>query len=142
MAVGSLALLTQPWLSAMVARNGDPAGAAVWPLIGLVSIYGGYFGAASGIMLLAALLILHERRLPEANAIKNMLVGAGTVVAATILVLVGPVVWSAVVPLALGLFAGSAAGPIIARRVHPSIVRWVIGLLGLTLAIALWLRAP
>ena len=141
-AIGSLALLVQPWLSTLIARNGDQAGAAVWPLIGLVSVYGGYFGAASGIMLLAAVLVLHERRLPEANAIKNMLVGAGTVVAAAIFVLVGPVDWSAVVPLALGLFAGSAAGPIIARRVPPSVVRWVVGLLGLTLAIALWLRPP
>ena len=141
-AIGSLALLVQPWLSTMIARNGDKPRAAVWPLIGLVSIYGGYFGAASGIMLLAALLVLHESRLPEANAIKNMLLGAGAVVAAAIFVLVGPVDWSAVVPLALGLFAGSAAGPIIARRVRPSVVRWVIGMLGLTLAIALWLRPP
>ena len=140
-AVGSLALLVQPWLSTMIAQRGDKPGAAVWPLIGLVSVYGGYFGAASGIMLLAALLVLHERRLPEANAIKNMLLGAGAVVAAAIFVLVGPVEWSAVVPLALGLFVGSAIGPIIARKVPPSVMRWVIGLLGLTLAVALWLRS-
>ena len=139
-AVGSLALLIQPWLSTMIARRGDKPGAAVWPLLGMVSVYGGYFGAASGIMLLAALLVLHERRLPEANAIKNMLLGAGAVVAAAIFVLVGPVEWSAVVPLALGLFVGSAIGPIIARKVPPSVMRWVIGLLGLTLAVALWLR--
>ena len=141
-AIGSLALLVQPWLSTLIARNGDRPGGAVWPVIGLVSIYGGYFGAASGIMLLAALLVLHERRLPEANAIKNMLLGAGAVVAAAIFVLVGPVEWSAVVPLALGLFAGSAVGPIITRSVPPGVVRWVIGLLGLTLALTLWLRPP
>jgi uncharacterized membrane protein YfcA len=93
-------------------------------------------------MLLATLLVLQERRLPEANAIKNMLLGAGAVVAAAIFVLVGPVDWSAVALFALGLFAGSAAGPIIARTVPQSVVRWVIGLLGLTLAITLWLRPP
>ena len=140
--MGSLALLLSTWLSTMIARSGETAGAAVWPVIGLVSIYGGYFGAASGIMLLAALLILHERRLPEANAIKNMLLGAGTVVAAAIFVLLGPVDRSAVVPLALGLFAGSAVGPIITRSVPWGVVRWVVGLLGLTLAITLWVRPP
>ena len=141
-AIGSLALLVQPWLSTLIARNGDNPRGAVWPLVGLISIYGGYFGAASGIMLLAVLLVLLDRRLPEANAIKNMLLGAGGVVAAAIFVVVGPVAWSAVVPLALGLFAGSAAGPIIARRVPPNVVRWLIGLLGLTLALGLWLRPP
>ena len=141
-AIGSLALLVQPWLSTLIARNGDTPRGAVWPLVGLISIYGGYFGAASGIMLLAVLLVLLDRRLPEANAIKNMLLGAGGVVAAAIFVVVGPVAWSAVVPLALGLFAGSSAGPIIARRVPPNVVRWLIGLLGLILALGLWLRPP
>ena len=141
-AAGSLALLVQPWLRTVIARNSENSGAAVWLVIGLVSIYGGYFGAASGIMLLAALLVLHERRLPEANAIKNMLLGAGAVVAAAIFVLLGPVDWSAVVPLALGLFVGSAVGPIITRSVPWGVVRWVVGLLGLTLAITLWLRPP
>ena len=140
-AIGSLALLVQPWLSPMIVRKGDRP-AVVWPVIGLVSVYGGYFGAASGIMLLTALLVLHERRLPEANAIKNMLIGAGAVVAAAIFVLLGPVEWSAVAPLAIGLFAGSAVGPIITRSVPWGIVRWVVGLLGLTLAFTLWLRRP
>lgn len=49
--------------------------------IGLISVYGGYFGAGSGVLLLAVTLILLDPRLPEANAIKNMLVGASAVAA-------------------------------------------------------------
>ena len=111
-----------------------------WPLIGLVSIYSGYFGAGSGIMLLAVLLVLVDERVPEANAIKNMLLGAATLASAVVFVVAGPVGWSAVVPLAAGLFAGSAVGPVIARRVSPRALRWAVAGLGLGLAAALWWR--
>ena len=111
-----------------------------WPLIGLVSIYSGYFGAGSGIMLLAVLLVLVDDRVPEANAIKNMLLGAATLASAVVFVVAGPVDWTAVVPLAAGLFAGSAVGPVIARRVSPRALRWAVAGLGLGLAVELWWR--
>ena len=57
-AIGSLALLVQPWLSTVIARNGDKPGGAVWPLVGLISDLRGLLGVAAGIMLLAALLVL------------------------------------------------------------------------------------
>jgi uncharacterized membrane protein YfcA len=139
-AVGSLVLLAQPWLTALVARRSGSTGGLAWPLVGLVSIYGGYFGAGSGIMLLAVLLILLDDRLPEANAVKNMLLGVGALVSATVLGLVGPVDWAVVVPLAAGMFGGSAAGPVITRRVPPPVVRWVVGLLGLAFAVVLAVR--
>jgi hypothetical protein len=50
--------------------------------IGAVSVYGGYFGAGSGVMLLAALLLLVDSRVPPANAIKNVLLGAISLAAA------------------------------------------------------------
>ena len=59
-------------------------------------------------------LVLVDQRLPRANAAKNMLLGASTVLAAAIYIIGGPVDWFAVVPLAVGLFAGSLGGPIIA----------------------------
>jgi uncharacterized membrane protein YfcA len=139
-AAGSLALLAQPWLTARFPRHPHKAGAFVLPLVGLVSIYTGYFGAGSGVMLLAVLLVLVDERLPEANAVKNMLVGAGAVAAAAIFVLAGPVDWRAVAPLAVGLFAGSTVGPVIARRVPPTVVRWIVAALGIALAIELWMR--
>jgi len=139
--MGSLALLVQPWLTARVARHQHGAGILAWPLIGLVSIYLGYFAAGSGVMLLTVLLVLVEDRLPEANAVKNMLVGVGALASATVLVLSGPVDWTAVAPLAIGLLGGSTAGPVIARAVPSTVVRWVVCALGLALAVELWLRA-
>jgi uncharacterized membrane protein YfcA len=139
-ATGSFALLAQPWLTARFPRHPNQAGALLLPLVGLVSIYTGYFGAGSGVMLLAVLLVLVDERLPEANAVKNMLVGAGAVAAAAIFVLAGPVDWGAVAPLAVGLFAGSTVGPVIARRVPPTLVRWIVAALGIALAIELWMR--
>ena len=73
LASGSVALLAQPWLTAHLGAT--RSGPLTWPLVGLVSVYGGYFGAGSGIMLLALLLVLVDDRLPEANAVKNMLLG-------------------------------------------------------------------
>jgi uncharacterized protein len=111
------------------------------PLVALVSVYSGYFGAGAGVLLLAGVLALVDDRLPEANAMKNMLNGACTVAAALVLVFVGPVAWGAVVPLALGMFAGSTAGPVAARRLPASVVRWAVATFGLVLAVRLALDA-
>ncbi len=73
---GSLALLAQPWLTTRFLGNRHRGRAFALPLVGLVSIYTGYFGAGSGVMLLAVLLVMVDDRLPEANAVKNMLVWA------------------------------------------------------------------
>lgn len=131
---GSLALLVQPWLT----RRWHPTAS---PLVGvgLLSIYSGYFGAGSGVLLLALLLVLVDDRMPQANAGKNMLLGAGTVTAAAIFILLGPVDWAVVVPLAAGLFAGSLVGPLVVRHVPAAAVRWTVGVLGLGLAVRLWL---
>ncbi len=57
-----------------------------------------------------------------------------------IFVLAGPVDWRAVVPLGVGLFAGSTVGPVIARRVPATVVRWIVAALAVALAIELWLH--
>ena len=105
-----------------------------------MSIYAGYFGAGSGIMLLTVVLVLVDDRLPEANAVKNMLLGVGTLAAGAVFTLLGAVVWPVVVPLAAGMFAGSAAGPVLTRLAPPAAVRGVVGLLGLAFAATLWIR--
>lgn len=136
--LGSLVLVVQPMLLRVLGRRQRP----VLPhlLIGTVSVYGGYFGAGSGVMLLAVILILLEERLPLANAIKNILLGVISVVAAAVFVLTGPVPWVAVFPLAAGLLIGSALGPIILRRLPPGLARWIAAALGFGLAGYLWLR--
>jgi len=134
-AAGAVALLAQPVLTKAVRGR---RGHALVP-IGLIAVYGGYFGAGSGILTLAVLLVLVDHDLPRANALKNMLVGASTLAAGVVLAITGPVAWPLVAPLAVGLFAGSLVGPVVARRVPAAVVRVAVAALGLGLAVALWL---
>ena len=97
-ALASLALLLQPRLTAAAAREPSHTRALTLPLLGLVSLYSGYFGAGSGIMLLALLLVVVDDRLPEANAIKNVLVAVMALVSAVVFAVATPIEWMAVVP--------------------------------------------
>jgi uncharacterized membrane protein YfcA len=135
LAAGSLALLLQPALTRRFRARSGPALAL--PLVAAISVYSGYFGAGAGVLLLASLLVLVDDRLPEANAVKNMLNGGSTVAAATVLVLAGPVDWAAVAPLAAGLLAGGTLGPVLVRRLSPTVVRVAVAVLGLGLAVRL-----
>lgn len=96
--------------------------------------------AAGSLALLALLLVQVDDRMPQANAGKNMLIGAGAVASAAVFIVAGPVDWRVVVPLAGGLFTGSLVGPVVVRRLPSAAVRWVVGVLGLGLAVQLWLH--
>jgi uncharacterized protein len=141
-AAASLVLLVEPRLRAWRQRRRMRGARNVALPAGLVALclYNGYFGAGSGVMLLTLLLVLVDHHLPSANALKNMLLGAASVVSAAIFALFGPVDWSAVLPLALGMLAGSRVGPLVARRLPAGVLRALIVLLGLGLAIDLWLH--
>jgi uncharacterized membrane protein YfcA len=135
---GSLALLFEPRLTAWHRRRPwGPRGFAL--ALFVLAIYNGYFGAGAGVMALTLVLVMVDRHLPTANALKNMLIGAAQIVCAAIFVASGSVRWAAAGPLALGLLAGSVLGPLVARRVPASALRLVISLLGLGLAVRLWL---
>jgi uncharacterized membrane protein YfcA len=140
-AAGSLALLFEPRLRAWRQRHGGRHRKLALPA-GLValSLYNGYFGAGAGVMILTLMLVLVDDHLPTANALKNMLLGAAAVVSAAIFVLFGSVDWSAAVPLALGMVVGSRFGPLVARRLPAGLLRWLIVLLGMGLAVYLWLH--
>jgi len=137
---GSVALLLQPVLTARGTVRRRPRSTAAFGGIAAVSVYSGYFGAGSGVLLLAWLLLVVEPRLPVANALKNMLIGAAAIASAVLFALAGPVPWAATVALGLGEFGGSLLGPVVARHVPARIVRWAVAALGLGLAIELWVR--
>ena len=139
-AAGSVALLLQPALTARGTVRRSPGSTAALGGIAAVSVYSGYFGAGSGVLLLAWLLLVVEPRLPVANALKNMLVGAAAIASAVLFAFAGPVPWPATVALGLGEFGGSLLGPLVARHVPARIVRWAVAALGLAPAIELWLR--
>jgi uncharacterized protein len=140
-AFGALALLLQPRVTAWRSR-GKPSrlghGAVLWAGVTALSVYNGYFGAGSGVMLLALMLITVDPKITTANALKNMLVGAASVIAAALFAIVAPVDWAAALPLAVGLFLGSTIGPRVARRLPAPALRWLVAILGLAFAVRLW----
>lgn len=107
----------------------------------LGAVYGGYFGAALGVMLVAALGLVLDETLANINALKNAIsavVGLGTVVA---FALFGPVNWAAVAILIPATIAGGYAGARLARRLPATVLRAVIVLAGVVVGVVLLLRA-
>jgi len=159
---GALLLLTPssvfariaPWMiglaSAAIFLGRDrPPGASRghrmgWPVtagVFAIAVYGGYFGAAAGVLLLALLLHTTDDTLPEANAIKNVTLGLANGVAAIAFVAFGTVRWSAAVPLAAGFLVGGRIGPVLVRRAPAPMLRAVIACAGIGLALHLGLDA-
>ena len=105
--------------------------------VGLVGVYGGYFGAGAGVMLLSLLLLSTHETMPRCNAVKNVVLGLANGIAAVGFALFGPVRWLLVLPLGLGLLVGGRLGPIIVRRSPARTLRVVIACAGLGLSIKL-----
>jgi uncharacterized membrane protein YfcA len=114
-----------------------------WLPIGtfVVAIYGGYFGAAAGVMLLALYLLTLGEGVPRGNALRNVVLGLANSVAAVVFIVVTDVAWSAALPLAIGLFTGGRLGPRVVRRAPQTLLRRAIGVLGIGLAIHLAVQA-
>ncbi|MDA8298080.1 MAG: sulfite exporter TauE/SafE family protein [Actinomycetota bacterium] len=106
-----------------------------------VTIYGGYFGAAAGVLLLVILLFSTGETLARANAMKNVLVGLTNAVAAIGFAAFGPVHWLAVLPLGAGSLIGGRLGPRVVRRAPTRVLRVLIACGGLALAVHLGLNA-
>ena len=103
----------------------------------VTGVYGGYFGAAQGVILIALLGILLNDDLQRLNALKNVLSAAASGAAALLFVVAGPVAWLPALLLAVGAIAGGQAGAVLARRMRPDLLRIVIVVVGLVVAIRL-----
>ncbi|MGI3198417.1 sulfite exporter TauE/SafE family protein [Streptomyces sp. GLT-R25] len=94
----------------------------------LVRLYGGYFGAAAGVLMLAVLSLSTTEPLRVTNAVKNIATGAANVTAAVAYAFLAPVDWSAALALGLGCFAGAWMGPAVVRRLPEAPLRIAIAL--------------
>jgi uncharacterized membrane protein YfcA len=139
-AAASVVLLMAPRLRRAAERQAL-GGRALGASLLAVAVYGGYFGAAAGVLMLALLLVGLPVSLLQGNALKNVLLGLANGVAAVGFALTGPVHWPAVAPMALGLLAGARLGPVVARRLPETALRIGIGVAGLGLAAVLAVRA-
>lgn len=141
-AAAAVLMLGQPRLSAWRRTRARGSGGSVFAVaLFAVAVYDGYFGAASGIMTLALLMVTVETQLLRANALKNVLLGVADVVVALAFIAFGPVRWSAALFLGLGFLVGGALGPSVARRIPADTLRIGIGCLGLGLAAWLLIAA-
>jgi uncharacterized protein len=106
-----------------------------------VSVYGGYFGAAAGVLMLAMLLLVTGEGVPRSNAVKNVVLGVANSVAAIGYALFADVAWLAALPLAIGFLVGGSLGPRVVRRAPQTLLRRLIAVAGLGLALRLGIDA-
>ncbi len=139
-ALASALVLVAPAPDELASCAADRAGPLLVVGIFAVGVYGGYFGAAAGVLMLALLLQSTRDTTVRAIAAKNVLLGVANGVAALSFVLLGPVDWAAVLPMALGFLVGGRTGPAVARRAPARLLRVLVGVTGLGLAAALAVR--
>ena len=105
-----------------------------------VGVYGGYFGAAQGVILLAALRLLLPEDLQRLNGLKNALAGIANAVAAIGFVLFADVAWDAAAIVAVGSIAGATLGARYGRRMPDAVLRAVVVVGGTLVAVVLLAR--
>lgn len=101
-------------------------------LLVMVGAYAGYFGAASGIVILVLLTYLTNEEFLVVNAIKNAVCGLTNLVALLIYAFTSKIYWFDAIPMAVGMFIGGYLGPIVIRHVPVKVIRWVIAILAVT----------
>ncbi len=102
-------------------------------------VYGGYFGAAQGVVLISMLGIAWSTDLQRANGAKNVLAGTANVVGAAVFIIGGLVDWKIAGLVAVGSALGGVLGARVGRRIPAPVLRAVIVVAALTAAIALWM---
>lgn len=137
--VACVLVVVQPRLSAWVGgrRRHPHGGPWLFVTVLLSGVYGGYFGAAQGVVLLALLGIFLNENLQRVNAVKNVLAGVVNGTAALLFVLVAHVEWWAVLCIAAGSTLGGLLGASIGRRLPPVVLRVLIVVVGIAAIVKL-----
>src|SRR6201999_2526728 len=102
-----------------------------------VGVYGGYFGAAQGGILLAALRLLIPDNLQRLNGLKNVMVGIANGIAAILFIIVAHVAWDAAALVAVGSISGAQVGARYGRQIPDQTLRWTVVTVGVAVAIIL-----
>lgn len=127
------------WLASRRPEGEPHVGPGTWAVVFLAGIYGGYFGAAQGVILLAVLGAVIPEDLRRVNALKNVLAGTVNGVAAVLFIAVADVAWEAVAAIGVGAVAGGVIGARIGRRIPPRVLRALVVVLGTAVAVRLLL---
>jgi uncharacterized protein len=131
--IALLLVVFQPRLQVALARRrsqDDRGGFALRGLVGASGVYGGYFGAAQGIILISLLGIAIKDALQRLNALKNVLAGLVNLTAGVVFVFAADVNWGVAALIAVGSVIGGALGARYGRRLPPNALRAVIVAVG------------
>ena len=140
-AIALVSVVVQPRLDRLVEERRPPPDAhgtgLARVLVYFAGVYGGYFGAAQGILLLAILGLALPDDLQRVNALKNVLAGVVNGVAAVIFILVADVAWGPAALIAAGSVVGAQLAARYGRRMSPQALRAVIVAVGIAAIVQL-----
>ena len=128
------------WVARKMPMAGDRVPAPLWVAQFFISLYGGYFGAGIGILMLASLGMLGFKDVHEMNALKVMIGFLINIVAALYFVMSGLVNWPDAGTMVIGTIAGGYAGAHFAQRLPQKHVRSVITAIGLIISAVMFYR--
>jgi len=143
--LGCVLVAVQPWVARRLDQEGrsprPPHGSVLMvALVFATGVYGGYFGAAQGVLLIAIMGLLLDEQLQRINATKNVLALLANGIAAALFIVIAEPDWTAVGLIAVGSTLGGQLGATVGRRLPPVALRAFVVVIG-TLAI-LRLLAP
>ena len=141
--MAAVLVAVQPRITAWLrARRDDRphSTAALTAGVSASGVYGGYFGAAQGVILMAVLGVLYDHDLQRANGAKNLMASAANVAAAIVFSLSGRVNWGAAVLLAIGSLVGGSLGARVGRRLPDRVMRSAVVVVGVVAALSLLVR--
>jgi len=133
-----------PLISAAVRRHGSSLeraelGPATTTLSTLVGVYGGYFGAAQGVLLVAFLGLGLDVPLSAVNGLKNIAVLSANVAAGVVFAFLAPMHWGVVALLAVGSVVGAWLGAHLGRRLPPAVFRALVVVIGYVVGVRMLL---
>ena len=138
--LGILLVVLQPRISAWVEARHDRLGAPsrnpmlgawwVWPAVLGAGVYGGYFGAAQGVLLMGIMGVGISETLQRLNALKNVLAAIVNGVAGLLFTIVADVDWRIVALIGVGSVIGGQLGATVGRRLPGPALRWTIVVVG------------
>lgn len=112
-----------------------------WLGLFLVGIYTGYFGAASGLLMIAVLSKIVKENYAIYNSMRNFASFCNNIVAATLFISMIRIDWAVIIPLLIRLFTGGYIGPIIVRFIPSKAIKTAVGIFAIGLAIVLGYQA-
>ncbi len=139
-AVALILVIVQPRLSGWLANRGHTDGEhgpALQAAVAATGVYGGYFGAAQGVILISILGIGIRDGLQRLNALKNVLASIANLVAGLIFVFAADIDWAVAGLIAAGSIAGGTVGARYGRRLDPDVLRVLIVIIGVVAIVRL-----